>query len=122
VPRIQLHREWDDWPRVRVMQFLMIDDAPSLEISEVVRGNHQVEPALPVPADPDRLSAISEHSSEDSASAQSLATFLRHDDRNLQCCLDNTYAFLQGQFPNPRFRWQNHCPKSQYAVGPNSAH
>ena len=100
VPHLHLHREWDDWPRLRVVQLLM-NDAPSQETTEDVRENRQVEPAPFVQDSPEWLSTNPDHSSEDSASAQSLATILRNDDPALQCCLQNTHAFLEDQIAGP---------------------
>ena len=77
------------------------NDAPSQEITEDVRENRQVEPAPCVQDSPEWLSTNPDHSSEDSASAQSLATILRNDDPALQCCLQNTHAFLEDQIAGP---------------------
>jgi hypothetical protein len=85
--------KWDDWPCLRIMQFLLTDDAISPETTEDVGGDCQVEPALSSP--------FSEHISEENTSAHSLATFLQSDDPAMQCCLQHTYTFMEEQRLGP---------------------
>jgi hypothetical protein len=93
IPLLQLRREWDDWPRLRVMQFLLTDDVISSETAEDVGGDCQVKLASPL--------TLPEQNSEDCMSTQSLATHLRHDDPAPQCCLQNTDNFEENQLADP---------------------